>query len=412
MPNAFFYSNTAIQTTLSGSISAGATSMTVGATTGFPGSFPYILAVDYGAATEELVKVTAAAGTALTVERGFGSTSAQSHSLGAVVRHVVNSVDLTDFRTHEAATADVHGVTGALVGATSTQTLTNKTLTNPTVNGGALSGTFTGSPTLSGNLTLSGNPTFSGAPLFTGGPTFSTSAPLFLKTVGTDVALRTTVSGDSNNRLAIRADGQLLWSSGSGTADTNLYRDAANELKTDDALAIVGELKPANLVRGTRAAASDSQYESRVSGDANARWFARADGQMWWGPGSAIQDTNLYRSAADTLKTDDNFIANGNLTVGGAAAITGKVSAANLRTGQATTPAPGGTPGQTSVAVTFSSAMPSVPNVIVTASSASADLNNSNIRWAVQSETTTGFQINCWRDTNSTTTFNWFAVIE
>jgi hypothetical protein len=30
-----------------------------------------------------------------------------------------------------------------------TQTLTNKTLTSPTINGGALSGTFTGAPTLS-----------------------------------------------------------------------------------------------------------------------------------------------------------------------------------------------------------------------------------------------------------------------
>jgi hypothetical protein len=32
---------------------------------------------------------------------------------------------------------------------TGTQTLTNKTLTSPTINGGALSGTFTGAPTLS-----------------------------------------------------------------------------------------------------------------------------------------------------------------------------------------------------------------------------------------------------------------------
>jgi hypothetical protein len=33
--------------------------------------------------------------------------------------------------------------------ATATSTLTNKTLTSPTINGGALSGTFTGAPTLS-----------------------------------------------------------------------------------------------------------------------------------------------------------------------------------------------------------------------------------------------------------------------
>lgn len=42
-----------------------------------------------------------------------------------------------------------------LVLRATTDTLTNKTLTNPTINAGALSGTFSGSPTLSGTLTLS-----------------------------------------------------------------------------------------------------------------------------------------------------------------------------------------------------------------------------------------------------------------
>jgi hypothetical protein len=161
MANAYFYSNNAVQTTLSGSISSGSTTVTVGAVTGFPVSFPYVIALDFGAATEELVTVTAAAGLNLTIARGFGGTSAQSHSLGAAVRHVYNAIDATDFRTHEAATASVHGVTGALVGATQSQTLTNKTLTSPTINAGVLSGTFTGSPTFSGTVTSSGTLTSS-----------------------------------------------------------------------------------------------------------------------------------------------------------------------------------------------------------------------------------------------------------
>lgn len=43
----------------------------------------------------------------------------------------------------------------AIVTTTGTQTLTNKTLTTPTVNGAAFSGTFSGTPTFSGNITFS-----------------------------------------------------------------------------------------------------------------------------------------------------------------------------------------------------------------------------------------------------------------
>lgn len=140
MANAFHYSNTAVPTSLAGNISAGATTISVVSTVGFPPSVPYVIAIDYGASTEELVKVTSVAGLALTGERGFGGTSAQSHSLGAAVRPVYNAVDATDFRTHEASTSGAHGVVGAFVGTTDTQTLTNKTLTSPTISGGTITG--------------------------------------------------------------------------------------------------------------------------------------------------------------------------------------------------------------------------------------------------------------------------------
>lgn len=264
MANAYNYSNTAIQTTLSGNISGAATSLTVAATTGFPSTTPYVLALDYGAATEELVVVTAVGGTTLTVTRGFSGTSAQSHSIGAVVRHVVNAQDLTDFRTHEAATTSVHGVTGALVGATSTQTLTNKTLTAPTVTsptvtgGGSLAGTFTGTPTFSGAVVLSGTPsisngaalagTFSGTPTFSGavsmtaGLTLTGSSALAERALVTDNAYRARVTADANSRWLVNADGKQIWGSGGTAGDTNLYRSAADTLATDDALSVGGAL--------------------------------------------------------------------------------------------------------------------------------------------------------------------------
>jgi len=48
------------------------------------------------------------------------------------------------------------------------------------------------------------------------------------------------VTGDTSNRFAIRTDGQLQWGTGSAAADTNLYRSAANVLKTDDSLIVTG----------------------------------------------------------------------------------------------------------------------------------------------------------------------------
>lgn len=288
MPAAYNYSNTAVATTLSGSASAGATSIMVGSTTGFPSAFPYILALDFGAGAEELVKVTSAAGTTLTVVRGFGGTSAQSHSLGAAVQHVYNAQDATDFRVHETTGAGTHGVNGSLVGTTDAQTLANKTLTAPNINGAALSGT------------LSGSPTFSGAPRYTG-------APLFEPPVGDSTTFHGATTGavafdiktpiDSQGRMAVWADGHLNWGPGNAFPDVQMYRDEA------------GVLAVKGILRAYRDASGDYVLQVRVGAETYSRLLVDGSGKLTWGDGTGVGDTNLYRSAANSLRTDSRFQA-------------------------------------------------------------------------------------------------------
>lgn len=107
-------------------MTASQTTMVVDSVSGFPVTPPYTLSIDADNASKELVEVTAAADTTLTVTRGIDGTSGVIHSLGAVVRHDHSARDFREPQEHIAATTDVHGVSGALVGTSNPQTITGK----------------------------------------------------------------------------------------------------------------------------------------------------------------------------------------------------------------------------------------------------------------------------------------------
>lgn len=184
-------------------------------------------------------------------------------------------------------------------------------------------------------------------PLLNGDNTFS-NVNVFTAPTVNNSNIRVAVAGDAGYRFKIIGTGDLQWGDGTSTTttDTNLYRSAAGVLKTDSSLTVAGKLTVGGrliidtdkvldtalssnvplangnnvftaLNRFSGASAATTVITAQVGNPSVANYIINADGKMEWGAGgSSARDTNLYRSAADTLKTDDSFIVGGSMTIG------------------------------------------------------------------------------------------------
>lgn len=118
MAVAYNYSNVSVANTIgtAGGVSNAATAVYAATSpAGYPGSFPFKLRLDPGTSSEEVVKVTAGAGTAgspWTIVRGWDGTTAVSHAQGAGLAHGMTQEDLALSRTHEnsGSGSGVHGL--------------------------------------------------------------------------------------------------------------------------------------------------------------------------------------------------------------------------------------------------------------------------------------------------------------
>ena len=149
------YSSRSQQTTLTSAVTSGALTIPVvnaltllgGATVSTGQTF--VVVIDPDTALEEVVEITAVSSNNLTVTRAvdMSGASAQEHSAGAVIRHMIIGRDLREANLHIEASAayndgtgthSMHGLgssDGSVVGTDATQTLTNKTLTAPILTG-------------------------------------------------------------------------------------------------------------------------------------------------------------------------------------------------------------------------------------------------------------------------------------
>lgn len=115
--------------------------------------FPFFIVINRGLASEEKILCSSRSGNTLAVYnvggvtgRGQDGTTITAHSNNAAVEHVFTATDADEANAHVNVSAGVHGLAGgaAVVGTTSTQTLTNKTLTDVQINGATFSGTIQG----------------------------------------------------------------------------------------------------------------------------------------------------------------------------------------------------------------------------------------------------------------------------
>lgn len=326
-----FYSSVAPETTLSGGITSGTTSITVGSVVGFPANTPYTLALDYEGATEELVQVNIAAGTTLTVTRAVDGTSATSHNAGARVRHVSSARDFADSRTHENSDQGIHGLApgDTLVGEDAVQTLTNKTLDSPilntaTANSATLAGTTELTGTLHGPAIASSKIRLDNSTDVS--PTSSDHAFQIGPTTGANLRMDGNEIMGANNgatsAVGLQSDGGTL------SAFINVAADSvANAFN-------INGVANATQHQSTRPGATTTTYSSRITGDTNSRWLSLANGTNQWGPGNTTADTTLARTAVGglTLTSDltvTNSVTSPNATHSGTVSL-GTATATNL----------------------------------------------------------------------------------
>ena len=235
------YSSRSQQTTLSSALTSVATSMVVNGGPAVMGtkqpsvSETYVVVIDPDTSLEEIVEVHSYVGTGntLQINRNIDGSTAQAHSAGAVVRHMVIGRDLQEANDHEVGTLAEHAATtslelrtlisdetgtGSLVFATSPTLVTpalgtpaSGVLTNATglpistgVDGlGSGVATFLTTPSSANLASALTDETGTGAAVFANSPTLVTPAlgtpSAVVLTNGTGLPISTGVSGLASN---------------------------------------------------------------------------------------------------------------------------------------------------------------------------------------------------------------------
>lgn len=132
----------------------------------------------------------------------------------------------------------------------------------------------------------------------------------------------------SSTRPSSPSDGQQILET--DTEKQYMYNGGAWRQVFMDGARFIATVPGGGSDAGFRLYTSSSAVANRAislrgSGDTfDDRFFVDFDGTINWGPGTAACDTNLYRSSANVLRTDDA------LSVGGGLTVTGTINASGI----------------------------------------------------------------------------------
>ena len=293
------YSSRSQQTTLTSAVTSGATVIPVanaatllgGATVSTGQTFTVV--IDPDTALEEIVDVTVVSGNNLTVTRDvdMAGASAQDHSAGAVIRHMIIGRDLREPNLHiEATTAyndgsgthTLHGLAsgdGNIVGTDATQTISNKTLGSNLAAGG-FKITGLGTPTASGDAATknyvdtapnaaaaqAATSAASAAASATAAATSATSAAASATAAATS-ATSAAASATAANTSAVNA---LTYSTAASTSATAAATSATSSATSATAAATSATSAAASATAAATSATSAAASVSTVAASATA----------------------------------------------------------------------------------------------------------------------------------------------
>ena len=255
------YTSRSQQTTLSSAVTSGATIFPVVAvSTLLPGvtlsaGETITVVIDPDTALEEIIDITSFSTSSnnITVSRGIDGSSAQDHSAGAVVRHMIIGRDLRESNQHIEASTNIHGLGlgAAIVGDITTQTISNKTL---------------GSNLAAGGFKITG----------LGTPTVSTDAATkgYIDTSTTSAAASATAAATSASSAATSASSAATSASSALTSQTAAATSASSAATSQTAAATSATSAAASATAAatsaTSAAASATAAATSATSAANS----------------------------------------------------------------------------------------------------------------------------------------------